>query len=51
MYELETKKIKKVSSKKYLGQIMQSDGRNELNIKSQTDKAFGNVIKIRNALN
>ena len=44
-------KMKNVSSKKYLGQIVQSDGRNELNIKSQTDKAFGNVTKIRNALN
>ena len=29
---------------------MQSDGKNELNIKSRTDKAFGNVEKIKNTL-
>ena len=42
--------MKNVSSKKYLGQIIQSDGKNELNIKSHTDKAFGNANKIINAL-
>jgi hypothetical protein len=44
-------RMKNVYSKTYLGQIVQSDGKNELNIKSHTDKAFGNVNKIRNALN
>ena len=44
-------RMKNVTSKKYLGQIVQSDGKNELNIKSHTDKAFGNVNRIRNALN
>ena len=43
-------RMKTVNSKKYLGQIVQSDGKNELNIKSHTDKALGNVDKIRNAL-
>ena len=43
-------KMTNVTSKKYLGQIVQSDGRNELNIKDSTDKAFGNVSKIKNAL-
>ena len=43
-------RMKNVYSKTYLGQIVQSDGKNELNIKSRTDKAFGNVEKIKNAL-
>ena len=32
--------MKSVQSKKYLGQIIQSDGKN---VKDRTDKAFGNV--------
>ena len=39
-----------VTSKKYLGQIVKSDGSNELNIKDRFDKAFGNVSRIKNAL-
>ena len=44
-------KMKNVTSKKYLGQIIQSNGKCDLNIKDHTDKAFGNVSKIKNALN
>ena len=42
--------MKTVQFKKYLGQIIQSDGRNEKNVKDKTDKAFGNVSRIKNAL-
>ena len=44
------KNMKTVQFKKYLGQIIQSDGRNEKNVKDKTDKAFGNVSRIKNAL-
>ena len=44
---IEKEKILNVSLKKCPGQIGQSDGRNEINIKSHTDKAFGNVIEIK----
>ena len=37
--------MQEVIEKKYLGQIIQSDGRNEKNIKDKTDKAVGNVDK------
>ena len=43
-------KMKAVLSKKYLGQIIQNNGRNDQNIKDKTDKAVGNVSKITNAL-
>ena len=43
-------KMKNVSFKKYLGQVIQSNGKNDLNIKDKTDKAVGNVSKIKNAL-
>ena len=42
--------MKEVNHKKYLGQIIQSDGRNEINIKDKTDKAVGNVTKIITSL-
>jgi hypothetical protein len=44
-------KMKNVTSKKYLGQIIQSNGKSDLKVKEHTDKAFGNVSKIKNALN
>ena len=38
--------MKEVTAKKYLGDIISSDGKNTKNIKDQTDKATGNVNKI-----
>ena len=43
-------KMKAVLSKKYLGQIIQNNGRNDQNIKDKTDKAVGNVSRITNTL-
>ena len=34
-------KMKNVTSKKYFGQIIQSNGKCDLNIKNHTDKAYG----------
>jgi hypothetical protein len=45
------RKKKKVTSKKYLGQIIQSNGKCDLNIKDHTDKAFGNMSKIKHSPN
>ena len=44
-------KMKEVNHKKYLGQIIQSDGRNKINIKDKTEKAVGNVNRIITFLN
>ena len=44
-------KMKEVSHKKYLGDIIQNDMKNDKNIKDKTDKAVGNVNKILSALN
>ena len=43
--------MKEVTHKKYLGHVIQSDGRNDKNIKDKTDKAIGNVNKIISAIN
>ena len=43
--------MKKVSEKKYLGDIISNDGKNKKNIKDRTNKATGNVNKILNTLN
>ena len=43
--------MKLVSEKKYLGQIIQSNRRNDFKIKDRTDKAVGNVNKILTSLN
>ena len=43
-------KMKTLSFKKYLGQVIQSNGKNDLNIKGKTDKVVGNMSKIKNAL-
>ena len=42
--------MKSGTSKTYLGQIIKSDGKIKLKIKSHADKAFGNVDKIQNSL-
>ena len=42
--------MQEVSEKKYLGHILQSDGKNDKNIKDKTDKAVGSVNKIMSAL-
>ena len=43
-------KIKNVTEKKYLGDIVSDDLRNDKNIKDKTNKAVGNVNKILNSL-
>ena len=43
--------MKQVSEKKYLGDVISSDGKNEANIKERTNKAIGNVNKIVASLN
>ena len=35
--------MKQVSEKKYLGDLISSDGKNKANIKERTNKAIGNV--------
>ena len=45
------KDMKEVSEKKYLGDIISSDGKNKINIKDWTNKATGNVNKIVTSLN
>ena len=42
--------MKSVQSQNYFRQIIQSDGKNDKNVKVRTDKAFGNVDRIKNAL-
>ena len=43
-------KMKVVESKKYLGEIISSDGGNKKNIKEKTDRAIGNVNNIVSSL-
>ena len=45
------KEMKDVLEKKYLGDIISSDGKNKKNIKDRTNKATGNVNKIVTTLN
>ena len=42
--------MKEVSEKKYVGDIISSDGKNKKNIKDRTNKATGNVNKIVTSL-
>ena len=42
--------MSEVKKTKYLGDIIQSDGKNNSNIKNRTDKAHGNVNKIVTSL-
>ena len=44
-------KIKYVEEKKYLGEIVTSNMKNEKNIQDKTNKAFGNIRKIEDTLN
>ena len=43
--------MKEVTEKKYLGDIISQDGRNDKNIKDRTNKATGNINKIVSTLN
>ena len=40
------KAMKEVSEKKYLGDIISDDGKNQKNIKDRTNKSIGNINKI-----
>ena len=42
--------MQEVTHDKYLGDIMSSNGKNDLNIKSRVEKGLGNVTKIMNML-
>ena len=42
--------MKEVSHKKYLGDIISNDGKNQANIEERCDKALGNVNKIESTL-
>ena len=44
-------KMRLVSDKKYLGDIVTSDLKNSKNLKDRTNKGVGNVNKIHSALN
>ena len=43
--------LRRVSEKKYLGEIISKDGKNKQNIKDKTNKALGNKNKILSGLN
>ena len=51
MNMMERKKMKVVRGKKYLGEIITCDLKNDKNIKDKTNKGVGNVNKIISALN